>query len=86
MLRASMCALADLASSRPASERRQDGDVREGVRRRGEPFELYASDDEAGFQLVDGESLPVGAAFADVPDWETVAALVRVSHETGEAA
>jgi hypothetical protein len=52
----------------------------------GEPFELYASDGDESFQLVDGESLPVGAPFADVPDWETVAALVRASREAGEAA
>jgi hypothetical protein len=54
----------------------------------GESFELYASDEggSRSFQVVDGESLPVGAAFAEVPDWETVAALVRASREAGEAA
>lgn len=54
----------------------------------GESFELYASDEgrNCSFQLVDGESLPVGAALAEVPDWETVAALVRASREAGEAA
>jgi hypothetical protein len=48
----------------------------------GEQFELYAQQgDEPSYQLVDSESLPIGAPFTEVPDQETVVALVRASLE-----
>lgn len=53
----------------------------------GEQFELYRSaEDGSSFQLVDGQSLPVGEPFDEVPSEETVAGLVRASREVGEAA
>ena len=52
-----------------------------------EQFELYRSDEDGpSFQLVDGQSLPVGEPFAEVPSDETVAELVRAAREVGEAA
>jgi hypothetical protein len=53
----------------------------------GEQYELYAQSEEPQtFQLVDNDSLPIGEPFGEIPDDDTVAALVRASRSVGEAA
>jgi Lon protease-like protein len=54
----------------------------------GESFELYAQEGRGGrrFQLVDSESLPIGASFPAVPDEQTVVALVRAVNDVDESA
>jgi hypothetical protein len=52
----------------------------------GEQYELYTERAEHTFQLVDSDGLPIGEPFTNIPDDETVSALVRASRAVGEAA
>jgi hypothetical protein len=54
----------------------------------GEEFELYAQIDDEGksYLVVDGDSLPIGEPFDEVPRDVVVAALVRASREVGGSA
>jgi hypothetical protein len=53
----------------------------------GERFELYAEGDDAGvcYQLVDGESLPIGAPFDAIPSRATITVLIRASQGACDA-
>jgi hypothetical protein len=75
------------ASCNFSSEEQRMGTFLKAYEVDGERFELYAQqgEDEKRYQLVDGENLPVGASFSEIPEERTVTELVRVAREISES-